>query len=167
MKLYEIDAAMEALIDQDTGEIADWTEFENLQIARDQKIASMIAWHENIDAEELAISEKRKELQARENALKKQKDRLMSYIEFATSGAPYKCVYGEVVYRKSEAVIVADTDKFIEWAQKERDYLLRFKPPEIDKTAIKNAIKSGETIKYAVLEQRQNCSIKKYKRENE
>ena len=59
-----------------------------------------------------------------------------------------------------ESVIVTDEAAFREWAiTHERDDLLRYKDPEINKTAVKGALKAGEDIP-AALERSRSVVIK-------
>ena len=55
MKLYEIDDAMAALIDPDTGELKDYEAFAALNMERERKIEGMVAWYKDMcgDAEKI------------------------------------------------------------------------------------------------------------------
>ena len=48
MTLYEIDAALAALMDPETGEIADIAAFEQLQMDRQTKIENVALWRKNL-----------------------------------------------------------------------------------------------------------------------
>ena len=54
MKLYEINAALEALVDPETGELMDYDAFEALNLARDEKIEGMALWYKDMVAEAYA-----------------------------------------------------------------------------------------------------------------
>ena len=69
MKLYEINAALEALVDPETGELMDYDAFEALQMARDDKIEGMALWYKDMVAEAKAIKEEADTLTARRKAL--------------------------------------------------------------------------------------------------
>ena len=45
MNLYEIDAAITALVDPETGEVSDFDAFDQLSMARDQKIENLSLIH--------------------------------------------------------------------------------------------------------------------------
>ena len=57
MNIYEIDNAMMSLIDEETGEIKDFTAFEELQMQREEKIENVALWYKNLVAESKAIRE--------------------------------------------------------------------------------------------------------------
>ena len=69
-------------------------------------------------------------------------------------------IRNKISFRKSESVLVADEGAFIAWAMKNRDDLLTYKDPTINKTAIKKALSSGEEIEGAVIENKLNIQIK-------
>ena len=54
MKLYEIDQAILALVDPETGEILDYEAFSELKMKREEKIEGMALWHKNLTAEATA-----------------------------------------------------------------------------------------------------------------
>ena len=160
MKLYEIDDAISALVDTETGEIMDWDAFDALQMERNTKIENVIRWYKNENADANAIDNEIKALTERRKAAQNRAKRLEGYLDYAVAGNPFKCAIGEIRYRKSNPVEIAADFDFIAWAQENnRDDLLRFKDPEIDKTAIKEKLKSGELIQGAQLVERNNISV--------
>ena len=54
MNLYEIDAAITALVDPETGEISDFDAFDQLSMARDQKIENIALYYKNLVADAAA-----------------------------------------------------------------------------------------------------------------
>ena len=58
-----------------------------------------------------------------------------------------------------ESVEISDETEFIGWAADHDEYL-RYKAPEINKTAVKNALKSGAEIPFAALTRSQSLTIK-------
>ena len=51
MNLYEIDAAITALVDPETGEVSDFDAFDQLSMARDQKIENMALYYKKLVAD--------------------------------------------------------------------------------------------------------------------
>ena len=59
-----------------------------------------------------------------------------------------------------ESVEIADEKSFIGWAQDNNDDLLRYKDPEVNKTAVKQLLKAGEEVPFAKLIRTQSLTIK-------
>ena len=72
----------------------------------------------------------------------------------------YKTDKVAISFRKSEQVQVSDEQAFMDWAMKDGDSFLRYKEPEIDKAALKEAIKSGENIPYVTIVENNNIQIR-------
>ena len=65
------------------------------------------------------------------------------------------------IRQNAESVEVADELGFIDWAQRnDRDDLLRYSAPDINKTAVKDAIRSGAEIPGAQLVRTKSLIIK-------
>ena len=148
MKLYEIDQAIENLIDDETGEVLDLDAFLDLKMERDRKIENMALWVKNMTAEAKAYKEEKEAFAARERATKNKLERVKKYLSTILDNQKFSTSKVAISFRKSESVEVDDT--FLEWAKKNADDLLRYKEPEIDKKAIKEALKNGKEIKGAV-----------------
>lgn len=158
MKLYEIDQAIENLIDDETGEVLDLDAFLNLKMERDRKIENMALWVKNMTAEAKAYKEEKEAFAARERATKNKLERVKKYLSTILGNQKFSTSKVAISFRKSESVEVDDT--FLEWAKKNADDLLRYKEPEIDKKAIKEALKNGKEIKGAYLKENQSIQIK-------
>lgn len=160
MKLYEINAELEALLEQvdpETGElICDMDALEALTIARDEKLEGLALYIKNMDAEAAAIKAEEKALGDRRKALENKAERTKAFLQEALSGETIKTARVVVSYRRSEAVEIRDPD-FILYADPK---FLTQKNPDINKLAIKAAIKAGEIVPGAELVTRQNMSIK-------
>ena len=72
MTLYEINAEIASLVDEETGELLDYDRFADLQMERDAKIENMALWVKDLDAEAAAIK-------AEETALAERRKRRMSF----------------------------------------------------------------------------------------
>ena len=160
MTLFEIDAAIMDCIDEETGEIVNIEQLEALQMEREKKIENVALWYKNLVSDAEQYKQQKEAFAAREQAAKKKADSLKQYLANALNGEKFKTIRAEITFRNSEAVNIADEGAFIEWAEKEHDEYLTYKPPVINKTAIKAAIKSGAYITGAELVGRKNISIK-------
>lgn len=156
MTLYEINDAMDALVDEN-GEIVDYETFAALDMERDEKIENTGLLIKNSLAEADAIKAERDALKKREDAARNLADRLKEHLTRALCGEKFKSARLAISWRPSEAVEI--TPECEEWCREHGEYL-REKPPEIDKAAIKNALKQGAHVEGASLVKRQNIQIK-------
>lgn len=158
MKLYEIDQAIESLINPDTGEIADFDVFMDLQMEREAKIENVALLIKNLTAEAEAIKAEKNALAEREAATKNKVERFKSYLKDILCGEKFSTPKVAISFRKSAAVEV--DDGFVEWAKEHAGGLLKYSEPCVDKTAIKTAITNGETVEMARVVENQNIQIK-------
>ena len=152
MKIYEIDDAIKALVDEETGEVLDVDAFMALALERDAKIENMIGWYKNENAEADALKAEAKALTERAASSTRRADRLKAYIEYVTDGQPYKCTSGETAWRKTTRVEISEDANLA-------DEYMRIKR-EPDKTIIKNALNAGAIIIGAALVEGRSMSIK-------
>ena len=157
MTLYEIDAAMTALVDAETGELKDYEAFDALQMERESKIENMALWMKDLAAEENALKAEIDNLTARKRAAGAKRERLGEYLQEYLSGEKYKSSRVAISYRRSSAVEVLDEDMLR--ANCPMEYL-RMKEPEINKAAILKGLKAGEEIPGAVLVERTSMTVK-------
>ena len=150
--LYEINEQIAGLVDPETGEIADFEAFEKLNLDLDTKIKNIALWIVNLRSDAEQLEEQEKIFRDRKTAAKNKAESLKNLLDGFLSGE--KRSFPEVVisYRKSEQVTVDDDAKL-------DDRFLRIKT-EIDKTALKDALKHGESIEGARLEVKNNIQIK-------
>lgn len=158
MKLYEIDAAIYALIDPETGEIADYEAFEGLQLARAEKCENIALYYKNLTAEAEAIKAEETKLAERRKAAESKAARLLEYLKDALNGEKLETPRVKCSYRKTQSVELDES--FVGWAMNKADDLLTYKDPTPNKTKIKEAIKSGREIKYAAIVDGESFSIK-------
>lgn len=150
--LYEINEQIAGLVDPETGEIADFEAFEQLNLDLDAKIKNIALWIVNLRSDAEQLEEQEKKFRDRKTAAKNKAESLKNLLDGFLSGE--KRSFPEVVisYRKSEQVTVDDDAKL-------DDRFLRIKT-EIDKAALKDALKHGESIEGARLEVKNNIQIK-------
>lgn len=160
MTLYEIDKnieeAFDKAIDPDTGEIISeeaYAEFCQLNMDRDTKIENVGLWIKDLNAEATAIKAEADNLTARRRAIENKVKGLQSYIDYALEGEKFKTPRLSVSYRKSSSVVVSDIRELPE-------RFLRYREPEADKNAIKEALKAGETVNGAELVENMSIIIK-------
>ena len=144
MKLYEVEQAIMDLVDNETGEIIDIEMFDNLQMERDEKIESIALYIKDLKAEAEALKAEKLAFAERQKVAENKAESLKAYLSYALKGQAFKTVKASVSFRKSQQVDVPDIYELDE-------NFLRYKEPEADKTAIKEAIKAGQTVKGATL----------------
>ena len=156
MKLYEIINEIENfefIVDEETGEILNAMQLDELELAKEEKVENICLWIKNLKAEANAIKEEVSSLQKRQKAVNNKAESLERYIQQALNGEKFKTARVSVSYRKSEVVecenILAVDD----------DYL-RYKEPELDKSKVKAALKEGISVKGCSLVQKQNMQIR-------
>jgi hypothetical protein len=158
MRLYEIEQALEVLVDPETGELFDFEQFEALQMERDSKIENMALWVKDLQAEANAIREEEKALAARRKARENQAERLKGYLGHFLRGSKFTSPKVAISYRKTLAVEVEEG--FLAWAREHGDHFLTYKEPEISKTAIKEYLQAGNELALARLAEREALQIK-------
>ena len=162
MKLYEIDEAIanfEFDIDEETGEILNIDELDNLNMAREQKVENIAILYKNSKAETDALIEERNRLNARIQRSKNRDNSLFNYLKFALGGKPFRTTRCECTFRLSETVEIPDEylvpDKYCELTVTRKPI----------KANIKKYLKSlseeeAEKIDWARIDKHQNLSVK-------
>lgn len=153
MNLYEIDNEILGCVDIDTGEIFDIDKFESLGLERDAKIENICLWIKNLKAEVEALKAEKDAFDKRKKAAENKMESLKKYIAGYLEGTPFESTKVKVSFRKSESLEVTDISKIPE------EYL-KYKEPDVDKTAIKNAIKQGKSFDGVFIVENQNIQIK-------
>ena len=153
MKLYEINEQIMACIDNETGEIIDTDKLNELQIAKDEKIENLALWYKDLLAEANALKKEKEAFAAREKSAQNKAESIKNYLSYVLNGENFKTTKCALSFRKSEKTVIDDIysipEKFLKYAE-----------PKADLTEIKKAIKNGEEINGAHLEEAQNIQIK-------
>ena len=161
MKLYEINAALEALlnqVDEETGElVCDMEALEELTIAREEKLEGLALAVKNYDAEAKAIRDEEKNLAERRRVLENRAERAKNYLTEMLAGEKFQTAKVAVNYRSSKSVEIGEG--FWQWAVDHPEFVRR-KDPEADKKAIGDALKSGLNIPGAELVEKTSTIIK-------
>jgi hypothetical protein len=153
MNLYQIDNEILSCVDIETGEIFDEAKFEELSMSRDAKIENICLWIKNLKAEAEALKAEKMAFAQRQQAAENKMESLKKYITGYLDGTPFKSAKVQVSFRKSESLEVSENAMI-------PDEYLRFKEPEVNKTALKEALKSGINIEGCCIVQNQNIQIR-------
>ena len=153
MKLYEIDQAILNCIDLETGEIIDTEQLDKLTMEREAKLENVACWIKELKAEAEALKAEKMAFAKRQQVAENKMESLKKYLTYALDGQAFKTTRASVTFRKSQAVEIADIYKLDE------NYL-RYKEPEADKTAIKEALKAGKEVAGATLVENVSVIIK-------
>ena len=168
MKLYELTDEYKSLmqmLDDDTDipaeALADTLESIASEIeVKADNIACML---KNLDADIAAIKAEEARLAERRKSKQASYDRIKQYLSDELQKADLSKIEtarNKISFRKSESVEIADEGDFIRWAEVNRDDLLTYAEPKVNKTAIKAAIKEGANIVGAQIVEKQNIQIK-------
>ena len=163
MKLFDIDERLAAcvkldesrVVDTESGEIIDLEAIAALEMERDKKIENLGCWYKNLLADAEALKAQKNAFAEREKAAKAKAESLKGFLGRYLNGKKFETAKVAMSFRKSEAVefdakCIGDVP----------EEFLKFKDPELDKVAVKKAIKDGETVPGCELVARQNLQIK-------
>lgn len=157
MTLFEIDRAIIDFaydIDEETGEILNAKDLDELQMAREQKLENIGLFIKNIEAEAAAVKAEKDSMAARQKRLENKADSLRKYLAYALNGEKFSTPRVAMSWRKSESVNIPDDtaidDRFCN--------ITVVKKP--DKKVIKDALKAGQHVFGAELVTKQNLQIK-------
>ena len=160
--LFEINTELQRLwdaaVDPETGELNEeiLADFEALEMDRTTKIENIACWIKNLKSDAEAIKAEAKAMADRAKSAERKAESLKEYLEAALQGEKFSTAKVAISWRRVQAVEVDDE----EIAQLPEQYVRRKISVEPDKTAIKDALKSGEIIEGCRLVERQSMSIK-------
>ena len=153
MEIYKINQAILDCIDAETGEIIDAEMLDKLQMEKSEKIENVACWIKDLKAEAEALKAEKMAFAERQRVAENKVESLKRYLAYALDGQAFKSTRASVSFRTSESVEIDDI-----YAVDEN--YLRYKEPEADKTAIKNAIKAGQEVAGATLVKSTSVIIK-------
>lgn len=162
-KIFDIDQQIADLLDKsvdpETGEfLLDEELLEQLSMERDRKIENLLMYYKDCLASAAAIKAEIESLSERKRVLENKAERLKNYAMSVLNGERFETAKVKVSYRDSKPVEIADG--CLEWLMTNREDLLRYRDPEIDKAKLKKALEGGETINGATLITKRNIQIK-------
>ena len=153
MDLYEIDNAILDCVDVETGEIFDEEKFEELGLERDAKIENICLWIKNLKAEAEALKVEKDAFAKRQKAAEGKMESLKKYISNYLDGTSFESTKVKVSFRKSESLEIEEGTVV-------PDEYLKFKEPDVDKVALKLALKLGKQFEGISIVENQNIQIK-------
>ena len=166
MKLYELTNDYLALLDAiDNGEIPEEAIADTLEAITEEiesKADSIACVLKNLDADIIAIKAEEVRLAERRKAKEKSYERIKQYLSDTLQAAgldKIETARNKITFRKSESVEI-DEEAFIIWAQKNRDDLLTYSAPKVNKTEVKKLLKNGDSIVGAELRINSNIQLK-------
>ena len=159
--LYEIDQRLEDCVDPETGELLAPEAFVALHMERAKMIDDLASWLKNTAVKATAIKAELGALRERQKAMEARVESLKDLLDYFLDGQKFESARNKVTFRKSIAVNVEDEIALREWAETSGfDDCLRYKTPEINKTAVRDLLKAGKTVPGASLEERRTVVIK-------
>ena len=162
MKLYEINEALERLIeeavDPETGEITiDIDALQELQMAREEKLEGLAVYYKDLMADASAIKAEIETLTSRMNIAEKKAEQIKAFLQSQLDGQPLKTSKVAISYRKSTAV---EVDEKAFWAWEGALKYCTYSDPKISKKMIGDALKNGGCIPGCEFVERQSMTIK-------
>lgn len=158
MNLYEIGLEIFRCVDEETGEILNDELLKLLEQEEKRTLNRLGLYVKNLEASNKAIKEEVDRLNKRKKANETKIDNLKEYIKGYLNGRKFKSDLVTMSYRKSEKLEIGEN--FIDWAERNRNDLLKYEQPTPDKTKIKECLKLGEEIKHCTLKVNNNFQIK-------
>lgn len=165
MNLFQINSKIENFefeIDEETGEILNMNELDQLEMDKSDKIENIALYIKNLKADEEALDNEYRAMYSRKKAVTKKRQSLEDYLKnnvdkkFETP----KCV---ISFRKSTQVdIPKETEQdFIDWARKHHpNFINETTTVKPVKKEIMKALKDGEIMLGASLREERNIQIK-------
>lgn len=141
MNLYQINSQIENFefkFDEETGEVTNIDELNELKISKNEKIENIALFIKNLRAEIKALDDEIKALEKRMKAKKNKIDNLSSYLEMALNGSKFETSKCNISFRKTSKVVIDDEQAFIDL----------FKNTEMVNTKQINSINKKEVKEY-------------------
>jgi len=161
MTIYEIDKrlqeAFDRAVDVETGEINEeaYAEFEQLEMARKDKIENVAMWIKDLDAFGESLAKEIDTLSRRLVANEKKIDRLKSYLTEVCGGEKFETPRVKISFRTSQSVDITDETKIPDDMFVEQPAVKK-----VSKKLIMEKLKAGENVEGARLLEKQNIQVK-------
>ena len=139
--LYEIDHAILACCDQETGEIIDPERLDALKMERDSKIEAVALWIKNLQADAVALKAEKDAFADRQRKAEKKVEDLKAWLEKALRGEKFASARCTVSWKPAASVKIVDEAKI---PKKYQVKAITYRP---DKKAIMAAINAGLNVK--------------------
>lgn len=166
MTLFEINRNIEdianGMIDLETGEVNEEfvKELEQLQMAKEEKVENIACYIKNLVAYADALKKEKQSIADRQARAEKKAERLKQYLLDALQGEKFKGIKAEISYRKSQSVELTDLEEDVIATLKATNPNYINAKYTLNKTAIKDALKSGEQIFGLALAENTSVQIK-------
>lgn len=151
--LYEINQAILACVDPETGEIID-DRLGDLMMEREQKLENVVLWIKNLQADVKAFNAEKETFEKRQKAAEKKIVSLMKYLTDNLHGEKFSTTKCAVSFKKSESVDVFNENLV------PKKYLAKKVTFAPDKIAIKDLLKAGKRVSGCRLVEKFNPQIK-------
>lgn len=156
MRLYEIDAALEEAlnrisVDEETGEVTanpDLEAIAALQMERDKKLENVALFIKNAESDAAAIAAEVKALNDRKRVLENRATSAREWLKTALGGEKFATARTAITYRTNRDTTIIDDATQIP----DEFFPIKKTDKTASKTLIKQAIKDGETVPGAHLE---------------
>ena len=158
--LYEIEQAMLACVDMETGEVIDAAQLDALQMERTAKLENVALWIKNLESDVEAYKAEMESFMARRKAAESKIKGLKNYLASALAGEKFSTTKCAVSFRKSQAVEIENEYEFKAWAICNHPSLLVVQEPKISLRTVKVFLEDGVQLPGAALVERQNINIK-------
>ena len=137
----------------ETGEVFTVDNLENLQLVKEEKLEGCAVVYKELKADAEALATEIKTLQERKNRILKKQEWLADYMAVALNGEKLKTPKCTISYRKSESVELTGNIEEVpsEYCKTK---------VELDKTAVKKAIKEGIEVPGCSLIAKMNMQVK-------
>lgn len=156
--LYEIEQEILSCIDEESGEVIDFEKLDALALERDRKLENIALWVKNLEADAKAYKEEEDSFNKKRKAAENRANSLKAYLTSYLAGTAYKSNKVNISFRASKAAEVYDLDALMRYD--DCDIYLKYKDPEPDKTAIREAISEGIEIPGCRIVENSNIQIK-------
>lgn len=167
MIIYPIDKQIEDLlasfIDEETGELTCTEEqmeqrIEALEVEFKNVVLNLRNDYINRTATAEALKSEKQRLAEMQKRAEKAAERDKRFLAYLTKGEKYNDGIVSISYRKSTGLVIEDKAELVEWAKHNGPGFL--KEPELRNSDIEKAIKNGQEIPYAHIEERKNIQVK-------
>lgn len=146
MKLYEIPAAIESLVDPETGEVLDTDAFAALQGEWNQKVEWLALGVKNDLAAAAAVKAELDGLKRRQKSHEARAENGKKFLALLLDGKPFETGRVVVSTRKTPAsvVVYGEKEDVLQYLQEHHPECVTCKDPEIVRSALKEVLKSEE-----------------------
>lgn len=138
---------------------------EGIEMEFDEKAEKIACFIKDLNYEASAIKAEKQNLDKRQKEKEKKADQLKRYLMDCMDRAGKQKIERPLaslsIRNNAESLKIENDLDFIRWAQAAgRDDLIRYKDPDIDKTALKKAIKDGLAVSGVSLERSRSLTVK-------